>query len=322
MRRVSVIVPTYDRPLMLREALASIRALDAAYDDIEFEIIVGDNGRTDATRRSCEDFGAIYAPAHGRGASYARNAALKMASGEFVTFLDDDDAWLAGHIRPHIAFLDAHPKHEGVFGQAIYVDPVMKPLGDPWPEKHPGEGDDLLRALLGGLFPQIGTVVVRREVVARIGYFDARLVGGQDLDWLLRIARAGKLGFVPTPCIHFRCRPPGASDALQRMRIGFDCRVFLRHGLPVALRVWKSPISFIRAYHASLFHFYEYFTGQAIRLAEEGSLRQVAAMLQPLAIYMPLLLVSDFLRPSALRSAIGSRLLRRKLSPRGVTRLP
>ena len=41
-KRVSVIVPTRNRPLLLREALASIRKLEGS--DLQFEIIVGDNG--------------------------------------------------------------------------------------------------------------------------------------------------------------------------------------------------------------------------------------------------------------------------------------
>ena len=313
MRRVSVIVPTYNRPLTLREALASIRALDRVYDEIEFEVVVGDNGLTDATRELCEEFGAVYAPAPGRGASYARNAALKAATGDFIGFLDDDDAWLPGHIRPHLAYLDAHPEHDAVFGQAISTDEHLRPTGEPWPQEDPGTGDELTRTMLSGLFPQLGTVIVRKSAADRIGYFDPSLIGGQDLDWLLRLASKKKLGHIQSPCILFRGRAPGtSSDALQRMRIGFDCKVFLRHGLPIAHRMWKSPLAFIRAYHASLFHYYQYFSRKAMQCAAaDGAIRDLAEALAPLVLYLPLLLLSDFVRPSPLRKAVIGRLLRR-----------
>jgi glycosyltransferase involved in cell wall biosynthesis len=302
-RRISVVVPTFNRPAMLREALASIRELERSDVGAAFEIVVGDNGLKDENRLICQDFGGIYVPAHGRGASYARNAAMAAASGDYIAFLDDDDVWLPGHIGPQLAHLDAHPEHNAAFGQAIYTDSDLNPTGDPWPE-NPGGGDDLTRSMLSGLFPQIGTVVARRSVIDQIGYFDTRLIGGQDLDWLLRLATKNRLGFVKTPCILFRGRPPGTSDALQRMRIGFDRQVFLRHGLPIALRLWNSPLGMIRAYHKTLFHFYQYFKAQAIRRAENGTPAEVVQALATPALYLPLLLFPEIIGNTGLRAAL------------------
>ena len=99
--RVSVIVPTRDRPALLREALASIRAIET--DALTFEILVGDNGKDAASRAAAEEFGAIYLPVERAGAGAARNAGLKVASGEFIAFLDDDEiappTWLAELLR-------------------------------------------------------------------------------------------------------------------------------------------------------------------------------------------------------------------------------
>jgi glycosyltransferase involved in cell wall biosynthesis len=302
-RKISVVVPTFDRLPMLREALASIRSVEGSGVQAEFEIVVGDNGLKEETRRLCLEYGATYAPAYGRGASYARNAAMAAASGDFIAFLDDDDVWLHGHIEPHLAHLDAHPDHDAVFGQAIYTDPELNPTGAPWPT-NPGSGDDLLRRLLSGLFPQIGTVVARRSVIDSVGYFDTQLIGGQDLDWLLRLATKNKLGFVPTPCILFRGRPDGTYDALQRMRVRFDRQVFLRHGMPNALRLWRTPLGMIHAYHKTLLHFYRYFTDKAIWCAENGSAGDVLRALKVPALYTPLLLAHEIFRPSSLRSAL------------------
>src|ERR1700756_1070198 len=132
-RQISVVVPTFDRVAMLREALASIRDVEASGVQAEFEIVVGDNGLKEETRRLCLEYGAIYVPAHGKGASSARNAAMGAASGDFITFLDDDDVWLRGHIEPHLAYLDAHPEHDAVFGQAVYTDRELNPVSAPWP---------------------------------------------------------------------------------------------------------------------------------------------------------------------------------------------
>jgi glycosyltransferase involved in cell wall biosynthesis len=299
--KISVVVPTFDRLAMLREALASIRDVEGSGVQAEFEIVVGDNGLKEETQRLCLEYGAIYVPAHGRGASYARNAAMSAASGDFIAFLDDDDAWLRGHIEPHLAYLDAHPDHDAVFGQAIYTDPELNPVSAPWPQD-PGSGDDLTRRMLSGLFPQIGTVVARRSVIDSIGHFDTRLIGGQDLDWLLRLATKNKLGFVPTPCILFRGRAP--TDAQERLRIRFARQVFLRHGLPNTLRLWKSPLDMIRSYHKQLFHFYQHFTQKAIWCAENGSAGDVVEALKVPALYLPLLLASEFFQRRPLRTAL------------------
>ena len=302
-RKISVVVPTFDRPATLREALASIRDVEGSGVQAEFEILVGDNGLKEETRRLCLEYGAVYVPAHGRGASYARNAAMAAASGDFIAFLDDDDVWLRGHIESHLAHLDAHPEHDAVFGQAIYTDPELNPISAPWPT-NPGSGDDLLRRMLSGLFPQIGTIVARRSVIDGIGYFDTKLIGGQDLDWQLRLATSNKLGFVPAPCLLFRGRAEGTYDALQRMRVGFDRQVFLRHAMPNALRLWRSPVGMIYAYHKTLLHFYRYFTNKAICCAENGSAGDVVRALKVPALYTPLLLIFEIFTRSPLRTAL------------------
>lgn len=303
MRRVSVVVPTFNRPAMLRQALASIRELERSDIGVAFEIVVGDNGLSDETRSVCEDYGAIYVPVTERNCSHARNGAMAVASGDYITFLDDDDVWLPGHIAPHLAHLDAHPEHVAVFGQAVYTDPDLNPLGDFWPED-PGSGDELTRNMLSGLFPQSGTVVARRSVIDQIGYFDTGLVYGQDLDWLLRLATKNQFGFVKVPCILFRGRPPGTSDDLQRKRIGFDRQVFLRHGLPISLRLWKSPLAMVRAYHKMLFHYFEYFKAQAIRRAGDGTPVEVARALKTPALYLPMLLFPEIIGGTRLRAAL------------------
>jgi glycosyltransferase involved in cell wall biosynthesis len=278
-RRVSVVVPTCNRPALLREALISIRALEGS--DVTFEILVSDNGTAPETSAVAKEFGAIYLKMSTRGPSAARNLGLRAATGEFLAFLDDDDVWLPGNVRTQIALLDADFTLDAVIGQLIYADSQLVPIGSPWPDR-PGEGDQLLRKMLSGFFPQIGTTLARISVREKIGEFDETLIGGEDLDWLLRIARKRRLGFVSTPCILFRGRPSGSYDSLQRTRIGYDRRVFFRHALP-EWRIWRSPLDFSKAYSGTLMHFYKYFVDAAVARAErserQAALRAIATAL-------------------------------------------
>jgi glycosyltransferase involved in cell wall biosynthesis len=272
-RIVSVAVPTRNRADTLRQALASIRAIEGP--DLKFEILVGDNGTAPETKAVTEEFGGIYLRADD-GCGPGRNAGLRVATGEFIAFLDDDDVFLPGNIRPHLAMLDANPKLDAVIGQLIATDPNLENHEPARPEKHPGEGKDLTRALLGGFFPQMGTTVARASTLKTDGLFDESLVYGQDLDWQLRIARRGAMGYTHTPCILFRGRKSHAYDAMALARAGYDRRVFLRHALP-EWRLWRSPMEFFRAYTRNIQFFYWYFLFVAGQEADRGDKKKAWA---------------------------------------------
>jgi glycosyltransferase involved in cell wall biosynthesis len=303
---ISAIVPTCDRPALLRQALASIRAIEGP--DLKFEILVGDNGAMPQTRAVAEEFGAIYLQARKRGPSAARNVCLRAATAPYLAFLDDDDVWLPETVRPHRALLEARPHLDAVLGQAIYADPDLVRQGPPWPADPPGAGDDLVRKMLSGFFPQIGTTVARSAVRNTIGEFDEKLIGGEDLDWLLRMAHRNTLGYTATPCILFRGRPAGVYDSLQILRLGYDRRVFFRHAIH-AWRVWRSPREFMLAYSQTLEHFYRYFVdAAAARVVARNYPGALKAALSAFRVF-PLRATLHFLVPRQLRQIM--RLARR-----------
>lgn len=96
---ISVIIPVYNVAPYLQEALDSV--VNQTYK--ELEIIVVDDGSTDGSREICDEyktdsrFTLIYQ--NHKGVSAARNAALDVASGEFIGFLDPDDAYHPDYIQ-------------------------------------------------------------------------------------------------------------------------------------------------------------------------------------------------------------------------------
>ncbi len=254
-RLVSVVVPTRDRPALLREALASIRALEGA--DLRFEILVGDNGTDPETAVAAAEYGAIHMITRTNGAAAARNLGLMAASGEFIAFLDDDDLWQSGHIRGHIEMMDADAGIDAVVGQVTLTDTSRRPLGDPSPDVLPADGD-VFMPMMSGWFPQIGGTVIRQAVRDLVGPFDETLIGDQDWDFQLRIARRARIGFVARPCVLFRDRPPGSYDKLQLRRIPFTRKVFLRHAWAERTR-WPSVQAWLRSYFSCFQFFYYYF---------------------------------------------------------------
>jgi glycosyltransferase involved in cell wall biosynthesis len=130
---VSVVVPTRDRPALLREALQSIRALER--DGVSFEIIVGDNGTSTDTRLIAEAFDAVYLHTSKNGSAAARNIAMRAATAKYIAFLDDDDIWTSNHIHGHLKLLAANSQVEMVVGQIINTDPQRQPIYGPWPTR-------------------------------------------------------------------------------------------------------------------------------------------------------------------------------------------
>lgn len=312
-RRISVVVPTRDRPDYLRQALASIRAHETL--EFTFEILVGDNGADPRTRDVAAEFGAVHLPVATAGAGAARNAGLAIAQGDYIAFLDDDDVWLDTHIRPHLALLDSDPNIEGVMAQVVAVDDGLRVLDEPWPIRAPREGDELVQSMLSGYYPQIGATIVRASVRDEVGLFDERLLGDQDWDWQLRVARRRKLVYTAVPCVYFRQRPPGSYDALRLRRLGFGRRVFFRHALP-EWRVWGSPKGLLQAYQNVMWQYYEYFVDAASERAEEGQPRkEIWRAIWGAMRTFPLRAAYHLVAPKPLRKAFLASLAPRRSPP-------
>ena len=102
---VSVIVPTFNRPAMLRDALASIAA--QTYAPIEI-IVVNDAGvDVEGVVSQMKSIrGVVYLKhANNRGLPAARNTGLKAASGDYIAYLDDDDVYYPDHIHTLVSFI-------------------------------------------------------------------------------------------------------------------------------------------------------------------------------------------------------------------------
>jgi glycosyltransferase involved in cell wall biosynthesis len=122
--QISVIIPVYNGERYLAEAINSV--LDQTTPATQ--IIVVDDGSTDATKHIAEGFGKhieyIWQEPSGK-AAVARNRGLRQARGEYLTFLDADDLWLPDKLSLQLAAL--HEENaELVFGQTVeFYSPEM-----------------------------------------------------------------------------------------------------------------------------------------------------------------------------------------------------
>ncbi|MBI3573830.1 glycosyltransferase [Candidatus Kaiserbacteria bacterium] len=181
---VSVVIPTKNRPELLKRALTSVVA--QTYKD--FEAIVVDDGDGSAAAmvasfgdsriRSIKNNGV-----HGGGA--ARNLGIREAKGEFVAFLDDDDAWVPEKLAVEVWFLnDASAKTAFVFSAVTNV----RESGEETSNVPEGKANYLERALTRFSGFLTSTLLLRREALLAVGGFDESLPSHQEPDLIIRLS--------------------------------------------------------------------------------------------------------------------------------------
>lgn len=192
---VSVIIPAFNAEAFILEAIDSITA--QAYPAVE--ILVVDDGSRDATvalvKKACPQARVIQQA--NAGAAAARNTGLKAAQGTFICFLDADDAWFPGKLHAQVAHLTQHPATGVVFhhwyvwqpdpdGQ--YTAPKVQQCANPQ-QIDPAHSGWIYHHLLLSCIVHTSTVMMRREVLEKIGLFKTELVTGEDYDYWFRVSR-------------------------------------------------------------------------------------------------------------------------------------
>ena len=176
---ISVIVPAFDAAPFIAAALESI--LDQTLPP--GEIIVADDGSSDATARIAEEFGKpvrVLRLSHG-GPSAASNAGVAAAAGELLAFLDADDLWATDKLAAQLAVLEADKTLDAVFGQVVQFADYERVIRSPQ-EIRNGE------APVDGISKN--SMLIRRAAFDRVGPFDETLEIAEFSDWYPRALAA------------------------------------------------------------------------------------------------------------------------------------
>lgn len=121
---VSVIVPVYNRPSLLRRALISLEQQTFP----QWECIIVDDGSTDTTLLVAQEFAKKDSRFHiqqngHQGANKALNEGIYLASGVYISLLDSDDEYLPDHLEKRVSTLQDNPDIDILYGG-------MKIIGD------------------------------------------------------------------------------------------------------------------------------------------------------------------------------------------------
>ncbi len=214
--QVSVVIPAYQSESRIGETLERLAQQTFA----DFEVIVVDDGSTDATSEIVRRFAAkdprvrLVARPNG-GIAAARNRGIEASEGELIAFLDDDDRWHPQKLELQVARIREVPEASVVACFSALVDPEGLLLG--WRIGGVTEGNVYREMLEWDMVSGGSVVLVTRRALEEVGGFDVDLSIREDWDLWIRLARRHIFTCVPQALVGYTRRLDGVSQNHERM---------------------------------------------------------------------------------------------------------
>ena len=263
--KISVIMPVLNGERFIDQALQSV--VDQTYTDLELVVI--DDGSTDGTPVRVDSFRDRIQIAYVRhearqGIARSVNDGLAHARGDFIAFLDHDDAWLPDFLQTQIDHLTRHPDVGMVHSDFQTIDTDGNVIEESVAARRGRQRPS------GHVFPQLfidsfivaNSVLVRRECFTRLGGFDESLHWGDYHMWL-RVALHYKVDYVDRVLTRYRQHDTqstraSAGDQTERPPVGLQALEMILDAYPEArglleeraIRRRKAAIYFGLAYGA------------------------------------------------------------------------
>lgn len=189
MPKVSVVVSTYNRKVLLKRAIDSV--LSQSFPD--FELLICDDGSNDGTSLVVKDYEKLDPRVkylklkHFGNHSRPKNRGIKASKGAYIAFLDDDNEFRPDHLQALVNTLDLNPDIDVAYGQRWIIDDDGK-----FPSQVGATSEHNSYLLLQRNYIDTSDVLVRREALFAVGGFDERFK--KFLDWNLWV-RMDKANF-------------------------------------------------------------------------------------------------------------------------------
>jgi GT2 family glycosyltransferase len=197
---LSIITPVYNSADYLPELLDSAAALETPRQHL-----VLDAASTDGTVELLEarqDPGLAWVSEPDRGQTHAVNKGLERATGDYVNWVNGDNAYHPAAVDRAVALLEADPSVMVVFGGIDIVD------------EHGAERRRYIpapynwhRYLFVGDYVPTETVIFRRSLLAETGFLDERFQDAADYDFYLRLFHGRRVERLPEPLLRYRYHP-------------------------------------------------------------------------------------------------------------------
>lgn len=210
---ISVIIPTFNRKKILKNALSSVFQQTVS----PHEIIVVDDGSSDGTQQLVAEYPEVtYIGQENKGVSAARNQGIKHARGEWICFLDDDDIWQPKKLEEQVKLHQAYPDLSISQTEETWIrnGEYLKQLN-----KHKKYGGDIFVRCLPSCIITPSSVMIKKVVFDEVGLFDEMMPVCEDYDMWLRISVRYDVGLVESELI---VKYGGHGDQLSYTFHGMD----------------------------------------------------------------------------------------------------
>jgi glycosyltransferase involved in cell wall biosynthesis len=209
--KVSVIVPTFNRPTVLKNAIQSI--INQTFQDFEI-IVVNDAGED--VRSVVESFNdkriQYISHSQNKKLAAARNTGIRSARGKYIAYLDDDDVFLPKHLETLVNFLENNSEYKVAYTDAFRSH--QNKVNDSYvtfKKDIPYSQDfDSIEILFGNYIPVI-CIVHHKQILNEVGLFDETLTTHEDWDLWIRISRKYPFHHIKQVTCEFSWREDGST---------------------------------------------------------------------------------------------------------------
>ena len=199
-QKYSIVVPVHNKEKYIHKTLKSI--IEQTY--FNFELILVNDGSTDLSGEICESYAIkdsrikVIHQKNG-GVSNARNNGIKAASNQLIAFIDADDYWDITFLEQMNELISAFPEIL-IYSAKFALEKNTKILLG---ENYFPTGKDLVvfdlidKCCFKARFPiNASSVIIRKEAIERVGYFDDRIYLFEDYDLFLRISLISRIAYL------------------------------------------------------------------------------------------------------------------------------
>ncbi|MDD2338569.1 MAG: glycosyltransferase, partial [Geobacteraceae bacterium] len=221
---ISIAIPAYNSEQYIQEALTS--AFNQEYD--RFEVLVVDDGSTDATRDIVSSFNdqrlRLIEKEH-TGAPDTRNRCVSESRGQYILWLDSDDVLPPGVLNTYVKTLHLFPDIDVMYGDIVRCDAILTPIQAIRYEDWYKRNVELLQALfLENIIPNPGTLV-RKQCLVNCGGYDPGYRRAHDYELWSRIAATARFKHVPRIVACWRMHDANLGAGRKNVDTSYEARI-------------------------------------------------------------------------------------------------